>query len=165
MIINSVSPLSCQQKNSRVECKFQLKMQNYAYLCTHLKSRWCLKCTSGQEILFITLILLQFILISSLQVSFSPYLYRVAVVFSVRFSVWLWLFWLQRIGRDYNELLHWPLKAQLIVFAKLGIHLPGRCSYLLYFSALSFSFPGEYLLLIRKKSGTWQTDCSDLLFW
>lgn len=34
VIINSVSPLSCQQKNSQVERKFQLKMQSYAYLCT-----------------------------------------------------------------------------------------------------------------------------------
>lgn len=50
MIINSVTPLSCQQKNSLVEYKFQLKMQNYAYLCTSLKSRQYLKCASGQEI-------------------------------------------------------------------------------------------------------------------
>lgn len=99
-----------------------------------------------------------------MKVSFSPYLCKVAIVFSVRFSGRLWFFWSQGIGRDYNEILHWPSKAQLIAFAKKGIHLPGRRSHTLYVSASSFSPAGEKLLWVRKKSCTWKTDCSDLLF-
>lgn len=46
-----------------------------------------------------------------------------------RFCGWLWLFWSQGIGRDYNEILHWPLEAQVMAFAKMEIRLPGKPSH------------------------------------
>lgn len=88
----------------------------------------------------------------------------------VRICGWLWLFWSQGIGRDYNEILHRPLKAQMTAFAKMEIHLLGKPSHtqtLLHLPVLLVS-----LLQIRRKSGLWSqpavTSCFGMwccLFW
>lgn len=63
-------------------------------------------------------------------------------------------------------MLHRPLKAQLVAFAKMGIHLPGRPSHT-HIQPLCFIFQSSWSKPPADQKEKWrvETDCSDLLLW